>query len=477
MNPNPGYFKELRTTLVLAFPIMAGQVGQMMMGLADTLMVGRVGTIPLAACALANTVVSVLMVFGIGLLTAVSVQVSHAHGRGHSQTAGESLRHGLGLSLILGVMMLAAVYLLLPALPLLGQDPAVVSAVGPYLEIVGASLIFFLLGTALKNYTEACSSPWPAFWITLGGVILNIVLNAVLIFGLVGFPALGLWGAGIATFLSRAAIFLALLVYVLRSHRFRASLPQHWLGAAHPEILKEQFRLGLPVAFQLVLEVGAFGAASLILGGFGAAALAAHQVALTCAATVFMVPLGLAMATTVRVGQIMGAGQFSRIRRVGYSSLAMVVIFMGFSAGLFLLAGGPIARNFLDDPSVILLTTQLLVVAGIFQLFDGVQVVGLGALRGMKDVRIPAGIAFSAYWILALPLGWFLAYPLNQGPVGVWWGLALGLAFAAVGLVARFHHQTGPGKLPTDSLPSEGSAGNLSSPIRRGRGEMADAQA
>jgi len=477
MNSNPGYFKELRTTLVLASPIMAGQVGQMMMGLADTLMVGRVGTVPLAACALANTVISVLMVFGIGLLTAVSVQVSHAHGKGHPKIAGESLRHGLALSLIMGLGMFGCVYLLIPVLPFLGQDTTVVAAISPYLEIVGASLIFFLLGTALKNYTEACSSPWPAFWITFGGVLLNIVLNAILIFGLIGFPALGLWGAGIATFLSRAAIFLALLVFVLRSPQFRMSLPKKWLAAYHPNILKEQFRLGLPVAFQLVLEVGAFGAASLILGGFGAAALAAHQVAITCAATTFMVPLGLAMATTVRIGQVMGAGQFSLIRPIGFSSLSMVLLIMGFSAALFLLAAGPMARSFLDDPAVILLTTQLLIVAGIFQLFDGVQVVGLGALRGMKDVRIPAGIAFSAYWILALPLGWFLAYPLNQGPVGVWWGLALGLAFAAVGLVARFHHQTGPGKLPTDSLPSEGSAGNLSSPIRRGRGEMADAQA
>lgn len=477
MDKAPSLLQELRTTLVLAFPIMAGQVGQMLMGLADAVMVGHVGTIPLAACALANTLISTLIVFGIGLLTSVSIQVSHSHGAGSPDEAAQSLRHGLLMALVLG---LATGLLLMGTTPLLhhlGQDPAVVREMGPFLVTVGWSLVFFLMGTVLKNYSEAQSSPWPAFWITFGGVALNVVLNVLLIFGHWGFPALGLLGAGIATLVARIAIFVALLVYVLRSPQFQSALPGRWTAPFHGTVFREQIHLGLPVACQLVLEVGAFGVASLVMGWFGAAALAAHQVALSCAATTFMVPLGLAMATTVRIGQAVGGGEFSRVRRIGLSSFGLALAIMGASALMFLFGRDPIARGFLRDASVVALASELLVVTGLFQLFDGVQVVGTGALRGLKDVRIPAWIAFTAYWIIALPLGWALAFPGGLGPAGVWWGLALGLAVAALGLVVRFWNQTRPGKHPTDSLPSSGAAGNISNPIRRGRGEMADAQA
>lgn len=477
MEHTPTLRQEMRATLFLAFPIMAGQVGQMLMGLADAVMVGRVGTVPLAACALANTLISTLMVFGIGLLTAVSIQVAHAHGARSPGDAAQSLRHGLFMALVLGCGMGLLLMAATPLLHHLGQDPAVVGEMGPFLVIVGWSLVFFLMGTALKNYSEAQSSPWPAFWITLGGVVLNVLLNVLLIFGYWGFPALGLLGAGIATLIARMAIFLALLVYVLRSPQFQTTLPERWTGPFHGAVFREQFHLGLPVAYHLVLEMGAFGVACLVMGWFGATALAAHQVAISCAATTFMVPLGLAMATTVRIGQAVGGGRASRVRRIGLTSFGLALAIMGASALMFLFGRNVIAGSFLRDPSTASLAAQLLVVAGLFQLFDGIQVVGTGALRGLKDVRVPAWIAFTAYWIVALPLGWALAFPGRLGPTGVWWGLALGLAVAALGLVVRFWNRTRPGKLPTDSLPSSGAAGNISNPIRRGRGEMADAQA
>ncbi|MDX6766592.1 MAG: MATE family efflux transporter [Candidatus Methylacidiphilales bacterium] len=438
----PHLRSELRETLGLALPIMAGQVGQMLMGTADTVMVGRVGTVPLAACALANTVMSVGLMFGIGLLASVSIQVSHAHGAGRPDHAAESLRHGLLLALVVGLAMGFGIQAGLPALSLLGQDPAVVREAGPFLVIIGWSLLFFLLGTVLKNFTEAQSSPWPAFWITMAGVLLNVVLNVFWIFGVAGFPALGLLGAGYATLVARIAIFLALLVYVLRAPAFRSALPARWFGGWHPAVIREQLHLGLPVGFQIVMEVGAFGAASLLMGWFGASALAAHQIALTCAATTFMVPLGLSMATTVRIGQVVGSGDLHRIRRIGLTSLGSVLVIMGASAVLFLLASEPLAREFLRDETVIPLAAHLLVVAGFFQLFDGAQVVGIGSLRGMKDVRVPALIAFTAYWVVALPLGWVLAFPAGFGPVGVWVGLAVGLAVAAVALQTRFWSRT-----------------------------------
>lgn len=471
MNRIRSTLTELKETLALALPIMAGQLGQMLMGLADTVMISRVGTVPLAAAALGNTLASVLMVSGIGLLTAVAVQVSHAHGARDGRASGDSLRHGLLISAALGLLVIlagAAGWLLLPRL---GQDDEVVAALAPYLTAVLPSLVLVFAATALKNFSEAQSSPWVPFWITFGGVVLNVVLNWVLIFGHAGFPELGLLGAGIATFLSRLAIALGLFAYVWGAARFASSRPRAWLLPPCARQLAAQFRLGLPVAVQLLVEVGAFGAASLLIGSLGAGPLAAHQVAITVAATIFMLPLGLGMATTVRIGQVLGAREAGRVRRIGFGALGAVTAFMMASA-LFLLAAAPsIARLFTPDPEVIRLAIPLLIVAGWFQLVDGIQVVSIGALRGLKDVRVPAWIAFSAYWLAALPIGWLLGFPLGLGATGVWIGLAIGLAAAAAGLTVRFWKKsTQAGTCQTSDLQAL-------SPTQSGRGEMADAQA
>jgi MATE family multidrug resistance protein len=461
----------LKQTLALAVPIMAGQLGQMLMGVADTVMISRTGTVPLAAAALGNTLTSILMVSGIGLLAAVAVQVSHAHGARDAAAAGQSLRHGLWISLGLGLLVLilgAAGWLLLPVLR---QDPAVIQALGPYLAAVLPSLVFVFGATALKNFSEGQSSPWVPFWVTLGGVVLNVALNWVLIFGHAGFPALGLLGAGIATLLSRIAIWSGLQLYVARSRRFNASRPKTWLGRPCPRQTLAQVRLGLPVSAQLLVEVGAFGAASLLIGSLGPVPLAAHQVAITVAATLFMLPLGLGMATTVRVGQLAGGGEFERVRRTGFGALAAVATFMAASALFLLLAAPAIARLFTPDLDVVRLAVPLLIIAGFFQLFDGIQVVSIGALRGLKDVQVPAGIAFCAYWLAALPLGWLLGFPGGLGATGVWIGLALGLAAAAAGLTLRFWKKSAQaGACQNPALPAL-------SPTQSGRGEMADAQA
>lgn len=426
--------QELRPTLRLAAPITAGQVGQMLMGVADTVMVGQLGTLPLAACSFANNIFIVVAITGFGVLTAISVRVSHAHGAGVAVGMARALHGGLGLALIGGV---AGALLLHAAIPLfhhMGQAPGVVEESLNYLLIVGWSLVpAFLIG-AIRNYLDAQSRPWPAFWIMFGGVLLNVVLNWVLIYGKLGAPALGLTGAGWATFLSRVATVVALIVFV-------------WGGRSRPvesfridlSWWREQaalLRLGAPAGFQLLGEVGAFAFAAILIGQLGAVPLAAHQIAITCASTTFMFPLGVAMASTVRIAQAIGAGRRDLLRPIAAGSWALGVGLMAAFAVLFLVASHPIAAAFVRDEDTIRLASSLLIVAGFFQLVDGVQVVGSGLLRGLRDTTGPMLITIAAYWLVALPLGSWLAFSRGGGAVGMWQGLAFGL-FVAAGLLVR----------------------------------------
>ena len=438
MNRPPTAFGEAKRTVALAFPIMAGFLGQMLLGLTDTLMIGRVGVTPLAASAFANTLVHVLLIAGIGLLAAVAVLVSHAHGAGKHAEAGEALRHGLLTAAIYGALGTLLLFALFPFLRFFGQPAEVVAAARPYLDIIALSLLFSLLTICLKNYTEAKASPWPAFWILGGAILLNVFLNWVFIFGNLGSPALGLTGAGIATFLARAAGLAGMIWLVFADARFRESLPVRWFAAVDREVTARLLRIGFPVSLQLLMEVGAFSMATLAAGWIGVTALAAHQIALTCAGTTFMFPLGISQAVTIRIGHAMGRGHADRVARIGFGAVGMGVLIMAGFALCFLFFGEMIAAGFTADPEVRRLAATLLIVAGIFQLFDGTQVVSIGALRGLHDVRVPTAVVFIAYWIIALPLGWLIAFPLDLGAVGIWSGLALGLAAAATGLSARF---------------------------------------
>lgn len=432
--------RELRPTLRLAAPITAGQVGQMLMGVADTIMVGHIGTLALAACAFANNVLIVIAVTGYGVLTAVSVRVSHAHGAGVAPAMAHALHAGIGLSVfggLLGALLLHAVY---PAFHFLGQAPGVVDEARTYLLIVGWSLIPAWLISTARSYLDSQSRPWPAFWIMLGGVLLNVALNWVLIYGKFGAPALGLAGAGWATLASRVAT-VAGLMWFIRAGGLRPVESFRIDGAWW----REQWsllRLGFPAGMQLLSEVGAFTAAAILIGRLGAVPLAAHQIAITCASTTFMVPLGVAMASTVRIAQALGAGRKELLRPIAAGSWAIGVTAMAAFAAVLLVANEQIARAFVREPSVIALAASLLVIAGIFQLVDGVQVVGSGLLRGLRDTTGPMLITVTAYWLVALPLGSWLAFARNLGAQGMWIGLALGLLVAAALLVLRFVKRT-----------------------------------
>ena len=434
--------RELRTTLALAIPITAGHVGQILLQLTDSVMIGRLGAVSLAGAAFAGTLFGFIYVTSLGLLSAVSVRAAFAHGAGRPRDAGEVLRHGLMLAGLEGVVFATLIQFLSHHLEWFGQPPEVARAAQPFLALIGWSLIPGLLFLALKNYYEALNRPWvPMTWM-FAGLLVNLCLNWVLLYGHLGAPALGLVGSGWSTLTSRAVLLVGLALHLSRSPGVAHAHPERWLANLVPAEFRAQLALGLPVSAQLLFEVGLFTAAALLMGWLGTVPLAAHQIALSCASTTFMFPLGLSIALSVRVGQARGAGDTHRIRSIGLGGIGMGAAIMGGFALVFVFGGRMIAAGFIADPAVVALATRLLIVAGIFQIFDGTQVTSIGALRGLADVRGPTVITFVGYWLLALPAARWLGFELGYGPPGVWAGMALGLGVCAVLLLWRFVHKT-----------------------------------
>ena len=428
---------ENRRTLALASPIIAGFVGQMLMGWADTIMVGRVGVVPLAACAFANTVLAVPFVFGFAVLSSVSVRASLAFGGGRTRMPGEALRAGLVIGSILGICVVSAIHAALPLLPWLGQGPEINAACRNFLILCAWSSVPVFVTTVTKNFCEALSRPWVPFWIVIAGVSLNVGLNWILIYGNLGAPAMGLDGAGVATLLARIAVAAAIVVYMLLAPALKENLPADWLANGLFAEIRRLLAIGLPSGGMHLAEMSGFAFGSLMMGWLGAEALAAHQIAITCAATTFMIPLGLSQAVSVRIGQARGAGEKGRYLPIVFGAFGITVLFMAIFAVAFMSAGAAIAEWFVANTAVASLAAQLLLVAGFFQIFDGVQITSSGALRGFEDTRAPMFIGMLSYWLVALPVSYLSAFKLGFGPQGIWFGFLTGLALAAAALVAR----------------------------------------
>lgn len=407
------------------------------MGTADTVMIGAVGVVSLGAATFGNTLLAVPYVVGIGLLSSVSVRVSQAHGSQQPQEAQSALRHGSWLAFLMSLVVVAGTGGLLPFLHLFNQPPEVTAAAPTYLLTCAISLIPALLSMVWKNHADALNKPWPPFWIILGSVLLNVLLNWLWIYGHWGFPAMGLEGAGYATLTARIVGAAVLFIWLNQNATIRPWLPQRWWERCDAAGFRHLLAIGGPASMQLLAEVTAFVMASLMIGTLGVVPLAAHQVAMTCVATAFMIPLGVAMATSVRVGEIVGAKQHARLHRVILGSWLFAAAFMAFSMLVFLLLGHPLASLFVQDQAVITLAATLLLTAGLFQLFDGLQVVSVSALRGIDDVKVPAWMCVLAYWGIALPLGWFLGLHSGWGAPGVWMAMAVGLGVAAALLMRR----------------------------------------
>ncbi|MGK0189683.1 MAG: MATE family multidrug resistance protein [Verrucomicrobiales bacterium] len=437
MHTFPILLREARSTAVLAVPLIAGQLSHMLMAVADTVMIGRLGVVPLAAATFANNIIHLPFMVVIGMTIAVSVRVSQARGCMEPETARAALRHGMLLGLIAGILTMIGAFALTPFLGYFGQESSVAGEAGVYFQIIGISIIPAACSMAIKNHADAMNRPWPAFSILLTGVGLNVLLNWILIYGNLGLPAMGLEGAGVATLIARVLTIAGLVYWCTHDRAIREWVPNHWFKAPEWTAVKSLFKIGMPASMQLLAESSAFVAATILIGTISKEALAAHQVAISCAATIFMVPLGLSMALTVRIGEAWGANAFDRLRPIVISSGIMAIGFTLVSAQCFVFFNEIIAGWFLTDPTALKLSATLLLVAAAFQFSDALQIVFAGALRGVNDVRVPAWLAFFAYWVISLPLGWWLSYGLDWGVIGMWWGITAGLTLTAVTLGIR----------------------------------------
>ena len=434
--------QQARITLRLALPMVVGQVSQMLLGVIDSMMIGHLGAVPLAASAFAGGVFMLFFMVGIGLLLPVAVLVSREQGAGKTHEVARWLQHGTVLAIVAGVAEIGLMLALWGGSGRLGQPPEVLAEAGPFYGLIALSLLPAMLFQVFRQFAEALGRPWIPMALMLGGVALNVGLNWVLIYGNLGATALGLAGAGWATLVARVAVLVAILVWLRRSGGFAAAWPQRWFGGLKVARFREMLHLGGPAAAMFFMEVGAFMAATLIIGWLGAEALAAHQIALSCAGFMFMFPLGLSMAVGMRLAKAQGEGRPDLLRPIAGGALAMGWAVMSVSAVVFALFGEELARGFVADTAVVILATRLLVVAAIFQLFDAAQVIGAGALRGLADVKVPTAVTFVAYWVLAIPCAYGLGLHTQLGAVGVWVGLATGLGVAAVLLGVRFWRLT-----------------------------------
>jgi multidrug resistance protein, MATE family len=441
-------FRENKETLVLALPMMAGQLTFMLQGMADTVMIGRVGTGELAAAAFVNVLMAIPTVVGVGLSASVSVQVSHAFGAGNHRAMGEAVRHGLVWSVVMAVGVTALLWALIPVLGFFGQTQEVVAKAPPYLFWMAASMIPMLLTMGLKSYSEGQNKVWPVFGILASGVLVNIVLNYWFIFGGWGVPAMGLKGTGMATFLARLGSLAALWWYIHEESDFDRNRPRQWFAPLDSVEMRRLGRLMLPIMGQMLLEMSVFAGTALMVGWIGSVPLAAHQVAITCAATTFMLPLGLSMALTIRVGQAIGSGERERAGAMIFGAHVLSLLIMVTTATAFGLFRESLARAFSPDAGVVALASTLLIVAGVFQIFDGAQVISVGALRGLKDVKAPTVIVTIAYWGVTIPLGAGLCFGFDWGALGFWIGMAVGLALASAVLTwrvwSRLHQLSSP---------------------------------
>jgi len=436
------YWRELGATISLGVPIVVGQVSQMLMGVTDSLMIGHAGAVPLAASAFGGNIFNIFYVLGLGIMVPVAVCVARAHGAGRRDEAGEYLRHGIALSVGFGVAEVLLLVVLCTQLGRFGQPPEVLAIVRPFFLLIGMSLVPVLMYLAFRQFAEAMGRPWMPMCIMLGSVALNAGLNWVFIFGHLGVPALGLTGAGISTLASRIAATLALLVWVRHDPVTRAAWPRRWTAVWSTPRFREMLRVGLPAATMLFFECTAFAWSTIMMGWLGAVPLAAHQIAITCASVAFMFPLGISMAAGMRVSHALGAGETARLRWIGLAALSLALATTATFAVAFAGFGRDIAQWFVREPDVVAVATHLLMVAALFQLFDGCQVNAASMLRGMMDVRVPAALTLVAYWGIALPIGYAAGVRGHFGPIGIWLGIAIGLAFAALTLVARFLRRT-----------------------------------
>lgn len=429
--------EHIKTSWILAYPVMLSMLGQVMTGVADSIMVGWTGATPLAASSLANVVFTLALTFGIGVSYAITPLVAEADGQKNNKSIVDALRHGFIINMITGVMLVALILLTENFLHHINQPADVVSLAIPYLNIIAFSIIPTMVFQTYRQFAEGMHDTRMAMIIVVVSNLINIALNYVLIYGTLGFPEMGLNGAGIATLISRIIMGGWMAAYILYSDAYKKF--RFALGNYSKELINRMLHIGVPAGIQFIFEVSAFGFSAIMMGWLGTTALAAHQIAINLATISYMTTSGLGAAATIRVGYFLGKKDTVNLRHAGFTLIGLGAVIMMAWGVLFVVGKNFLPSLYINDAAVIAMAAPLMIIAGFFQLSDGLQVVCIGALRGLQDVKIPSILIFVAYWIIGLPMGYWLGFELNYGANGIWIGLLVGLTITALAMVWRFN--------------------------------------
>ncbi len=436
---NTIYKQKSIQAIGLALPIIAGQLGQVLMGVFDNIQIGGLGPEYIAACGFGNNVYWVINLLGMGVLFSVSPLVSEAFGERKPWKAVGVFRSGVKVSLVVAAVFSLITYLVIQQLHIFGQEKVVEENAYRYLRLLNWSTVALILYTCGKQFTDGMGKTKVGMVISLSGLLLNIALNAVLIYGRWGFPKMGIEGAAVATSVSRVLMAIAIFVYIWRNKKIQR-LRNEYNQSAEKErsFALPIIKLGVPAGLMVFFEVGAFSFTQIMSGWLGVNNLASHQIAIGLASATFMVATGLANAGTIMTGYAYGAKDKEDARISGNVvflltagiEIVFLLIFVALHQWLPLL--------FTDKPEVVKIASTLFILAALFQLSDGLQAAGAGALRGLQDVKFPSVLAFVSYWGIMVPLGWFLAFKTSLGVNGLWVGFIVGLSIAATLLLLRF---------------------------------------
>ena len=437
----------------LAMPVVMAELGWMTMGLVDTLMVGRMGPEAIGAVGISSSLFMGVCIFAMGLLLGLDTLVAHAFGAGRIDECHRWLAYGVALSLLLSIPVTLIVLAMSSGLGRWGLDPTVLRLTQPYLDVLAWSIPPLLLYASFRRYLQGMGVVRPVMVALVLANLLNAFVNWLLIFGRWGAPAMGVRGSAWGTVVARiamAAFLFAVILYRERSlvrarlrpseHQSAPSMDVERAGRWHIDVapMRRLLSLGLPAASQVTLEVGVFAASTALAGRLTPAALAAHQIAVNLVALTFMVPLGVASAGAVRVGHSIGRQDYEGARRAGWTAIMFGVVFMSCAAAAFLFIPRTLIGAFTSDAAVLSIGVSLLFVGAIFQLFDGVQGVSTGVLRGLGDTRTPMLWNLAGHWFIGLPLGYTLCFVLGRGVIGLWWGLSTGLIICGIALLVTW---------------------------------------
>ena len=445
------YTKEFSYNIRLAYPVIIGMLGHTLIGIVDNIMVGKLGSTELAAVSLGNSMIFVAMSLGIGFSTAITPIVAESDAENDISKIRSAFYHGLFLCTILGILLFGLVLLAKPIMELLNQPKEVITLAKPYIDWVAFSLVPLIIYQGYKQFADGLSLTKVSMYAIVMANILHVIINYLLIYGIWIFPKMGILGAALGTVISRIAMVIFMHIILSRKEQLKQYFQNFSFDEIKKEMINKIVNLGFPSAMQMLFEVLLFTAAIWLCGNIGKTSQAANQIALSLASMTFMVAMGLSVVSMIRISNHKGLNDYKQLVIVARSIFLLAILIEILFAVMFvalhqvlpyMFLNMDIKSQLLDNQEVIAIAAKLLLVAAVFQISDGIQVVVLGALRGLQDVKIPMYITFVAYWIVGFPVSFYLGNYTSLKAVGVWIGLFAGLTVAAVSLFMRFHYLT-----------------------------------